>query len=323
MSRVDIAIAGELNLDIILYGLPQELPLEKELLASGFTTTLGSSSAILAHNLSSLGIPVSFTGQVGADAFGKLALQYLQSAGVDVRSVIENIHGVPTGITVLLPHDSGRHILTYPGTTELLTVSDLDFDAIASARHFHLSSLFLQTGLHPGLADFLARLKSRGVTISLDTNDDPSGRWSGILSEVLPLVDLLLPNREELCSIANRSTVAEALDALSQTIPLIIVKCGADGAIVWDRGNRTSIPPVTVEVTDTIGAGDSFNAGFLAAWFSGMSPEESARAGNIAGALSTTRPGGIEAFLCTAERDAFLKKHHFPPIGHAVNIVHS
>jgi sugar/nucleoside kinase (ribokinase family) len=323
MSSVDVAIAGELNLDMILYGLPQELPLEKELLASGFTTTLGSSSAILAHNLASLGIPVSFTGQVGADAFGKLALHYLRSAGVDVCSVFENSNGVPTGITVLLPHDTGRRILTYPGTIELLAVSDLDFDAISSARHFHLSSLFLQTGLHPGLADFLARLKSRGVTISLDTNDDPSGRWNGILPQVLPLVDILLPNREEVCSIANRSTVAEALEALSPIIPLIVVKCGADGAIVQNRGNRTSIPLVTVDVIDTVGAGDSFNAGFLAAWLSGLSPEESARAGNITGALSTTRPGGIEAFLCTVERDKFLSKHHFPTIGHALNVVHT
>src|ERR1700721_2245808 len=90
MSRVDVAIAGELNLDLILYGLPQELPLEKELLASRFIMTLGSSSAILAHNLASLGLGVIFAGQVGADSFGKIAVEYLRSAGVDVSRVVEN-----------------------------------------------------------------------------------------------------------------------------------------------------------------------------------------------------------------------------------------
>jgi sugar/nucleoside kinase (ribokinase family) len=314
MSRVDVAIAGELNLDLILYGLPQELPLEKELLASRFIMTLGSSSAILAHNLASLGLGVIFAGQVGADSFGKIAVEYLRSAGVDVSRVVENGDGIPTGVTVVLPHDSGRRILTYPGTIELLAVSDLDIDALASARHLHLSSLFLQTGLHRGLPDLFTTLKSRGVTISLDTNDDPSGRWDGVLTEVLPLVDILLPNREEVCRIAGRDTVAEALKVLSSKVPLIVVKCGADGALVQNRGNLTSVLPILVDAVDSIGAGDSFNAGFLAAWLHGQTPEESARAGNITGALSTTQAGGVQAFLRTPERDAFLNRHHFPEI---------
>jgi len=314
MGAFDVAIAGELNLDLILYGLPHDLPSERELLASSFAMTLGSSSAIVAHNLASLGLRVTFSGKIGADNFGQVALQYLRTAGVDVRHVAEVDDGTATGVTVLLPHNTGRRILTYPGTIESLTVSDLDADSLASARHFHLSSLFLQTGLHRGLPELLVGLKSRGLTISLDTNDDPSGRWDGILHEVLPLVDILLPNREELYKIARRSTVAEALDALSPTVPMIVVKCGSDGALVQHSGHRTSIPAVPAETFDSIGAGDSFNAGFLAAWLSGQSPEESARAGNVTGALSTTQPGGVEAFRRTADRDAFLSTHHFPAV---------
>jgi sugar/nucleoside kinase (ribokinase family) len=315
MSTIDVAIAGELNLDMILYGLPEELPSERELLASGFAVTLGSSSAILAHNLASLGLRVSFAGKIGADVFGQAALQYLQAAGVDVSHVAETPDGTHTGVTVLLPYDTGRRILTYPGTTQSLTVSDLDIDSLALAGHFHLSSLFLQTGLHHELPDLLRQLRSRGLTISLDTNDDPSGRWDGILQQVLPLIDILLPNHDELCKIAKRGTVAEALDVLSSTVPMIVVKCGSDGALVQHRGSVTSVPAVPVHAIDTIGAGDSFNAGFLAAWLSALSPVESARAGNIAGALSTTQSGGVEAFCSKNERDAFLRKHGFPTVG--------
>src|SRR6185437_7208413 len=288
----NVAIAGELNLDLILYGLPDDLPSERELLASAFEMTLGSSSAILAHNLAALGLSVAFAGKVGADSFGQIALRYLDAQGVDVSHVVEARDGTATGVTVLLPHKAGRRILTYPGTIASLTVECLDIEFLASARHFHMSSLFLQTGLHCGLPKLITDQKSRGLTISLDTNDDPSGRWDGVLHEVLPLVDILLPNRDELCSISGRATVAEALDALSPIVPMIAVKCGSDGALVQYDGRRTPIPPVAVEALDSIGAGDSFNAGFLAAWLSGHSPEDSARAGNISGALSTTQPGG-------------------------------
>ena len=83
MKPFDVAIAGEINLDLILYGLPQQMPLERELLASGFRLTLGSSSAIVAHNLAALGSRVSFTTMVGSDDLGRIALERLSSSGVD------------------------------------------------------------------------------------------------------------------------------------------------------------------------------------------------------------------------------------------------
>ena len=84
MSKLDIAIAGEINLDLILYGLPEPMPTERELLASDFTITLGSSSAILAHNLAALGSRVGFVTKVGKDSFGTLAMERLRESGVDL-----------------------------------------------------------------------------------------------------------------------------------------------------------------------------------------------------------------------------------------------
>src|SRR5664279_4483593 len=72
--------------------------------------------------------------------------------------------------------------LTYPGTIADLTVADLDFDFLVQGRHFHLSSLYLQRGLHAGLPDLLRRLKQAGLTISLDTNDDPEDKWGSPLA---------------------------------------------------------------------------------------------------------------------------------------------
>lgn len=311
---LDIAIAGEINLDLILYGLPQEIPVEREVLAAGFEATLGSSSAILAHNLAALGVATGFATRVGPDELGKIALGRLAESGVDLSRVVHATGATSTGVTVLLHHGEARRIVTYPGTMSEMSRSDLDIDYLASARHFHLSSLFLHRGLQADLPELFRELKSRGLTISLDTNDDPEDKWGGALPELLPLIDILLPNRDELRRMTGRGDLDEALGELADAVPIIAVKCGRDGAVVQDRGKRARVPGVAVRPVDTIGAGDSFNAGFLAAWLSGLGAVESAAAGNVTGAFSTQRPGGTEAFRSATELASFLREHDFPDL---------
>ena len=311
--RFDVTIAGEINLDLILSGLPAELPVERELLASGFQVTLGSSSAILAHNLAVLGTSVGFVTCVGKDSLGSIALDRLGESGVDLSRILQSQTGAETGVTVILPHGAERRILTYLGTMAELTCEALDVDYLASSRHFHLSSLFLQTGLHPGLPSLLGDLKSRGLTVSLDTNDDPEDRWGEILGQVLPLIDILLPNENELLRIAHTSSIEDALAIVGRMVPLIVVKRGARGTLLYEHGHQTEIPPVLVTPVDTIGAGDSFNAGFLAAYLRGNPPALCAVAGNVSGALSTLRSGGTEAFRDQQLREEFLARH-MPPL---------
>lgn len=309
-KNFDISIAGELNLDLILYGLPIEMPTERELLATGFKATLGSSSAIVAHNAATLGARVAFTTLIGPDEFGLLALDQLRAAGVDVSHTGKH-KSIATGITLLLPHGDQRHILTFPGTIPELTVGDLDFDFLLQSRHFHLSSLYLQRGLHAGLPDLLRRLKEAGLTISLDTNDDPDDRWGAPLLEVLPYVDIFLPNEDEICRMTHSSNLDDAARMLPVKPPAIVVKRGSKGARVYQRGQATDVAPLTIVSKDTIGAGDSFDAGFLRAYLSTRDIVTCARSGNITGALSTQASGGTEAFRDPALRDSFLKKHHW------------
>jgi sugar/nucleoside kinase (ribokinase family) len=308
---LDLTIAGETNLDLILYGLPEQMPTERELLGSGFTTTLGGSSSILAHNLSILGTRVGFISQVGSDEMGKIALARLGEAGVD-RSHITRRSDIGTGVTILLPHGRRRHILTYPGAMAHMTVADLDLDYLLTSRHFHLSSLFLQTALQPGLPKLFDYLRQTGLTLSLDTNDDPSGQWGGVLDQLLDKIDIFLPNEEEIKKIAGKPTLEQALDTLAPRVPLIAVKCGSRGAVVQRGSQRDWIAPVLLkpaDLVDTIGAGDSFNAGFLSAYLNGRDPLRSAAIGNITGALSTLRTGGTEAYRDAGIRSAFFNQH--------------
>jgi len=296
MSLFDITIAGEINLDVILYGLDEQMPLDRELLATDFRLTLGSSSAILAHNLAMLGVSVGFITQVGKDPLGEIALGRLREAGVDISRTSISSTGTQTGVTILLHHGATRHILTYPGTMAEMTIADLDRDFLASSKHFHISSLFLQKGLQADLPALCRELKQKGLTLSLDTNDDPDNTWAAPLPELLEIVDILLPNEDEAKRMSGCDDLETAIAWLAARVPVVAVKCGRRGSIVQSGTDRWTVPPLPVEPIDTIGAGDSFNAGFLKGYIQKMPLQECARLGNIAAALSTLSPGGTESF---------------------------
>jgi len=304
VSKLDIAIAGEINLDLIFYGLPEQMPTERELLASDFAVTLGSSSAILAHNLAALGSHVGFVTKVGDDSFGALALERLRERNVDLTRVIK---GGKSGATLILPHGARRHILTYPGTISELRFEELDFDYLISARHFHLSSLFLQHKLRPHVPELFRRMKSAGLTTSLDTNDDPDDRWD--IDEVLPHVDIFLPNEREAMKIARADDVETALRQLANKVETVVVKLGGRGAVAIHSGQRISSSAVSVTIVDPVGAGDSFDAGFLHKFLGGADLTVCLAYGNLCGALSTTDCGGTEAFRDDAKVREFLFKH--------------
>ena len=307
----DLAIAGELNMDLILYGLPLEMPTERDLLGTGFTTTLGSSSAIVAHNAATLGLRVRFATVVGDDDFGRMALSRLNQVGVDTSSAVVSASAT-TGVTILLPHGPVRHSLTYLGSIAELSIHQLNLEGLAQARHFHLSSLYLQTALQPGIVELFRFLKSAGLTISVDTNDDPQNMWGFPLQQILPFVDLFLPNEGELCRMAGGCDLDTALQRMGEKVPIIVVKRGRHGCRVKDHQQMFDVPGVTVVPTDTIGAGDSFDAGFLCAWLNGLDLATCARAGNITGALSTQSTGGTEAFRDASLRESFLREHRYP-----------
>jgi len=310
LARFDVTIAGELNLDLILYGLPDVLPPERELLASDMMLTLGSSSAIVAHNLAALGSRVGFISCIGSDQLGQMALERLAAAGVDVAKVSRIPGLVKTGLTVLLQREGWRNILTYPGTIFDLKPEHLDFDYLSSSKHFHLSSYYLQKGLQPYIPQLLQKLRSKGLTVSFDCNDDPDDHWTGI-QEVLPHVDVFLPNEREAKRIAGTDDLETAIDQLAAQVPLLVVKLGPEGALARRGKEQVFSPAMKVDVVDPVGAGDSFDAGFLYELLRGADLATCLSSGNTAGALSVTRPGGTEAFCDPEHRKRFLNEH--PP----------
>ncbi|MGA7921044.1 MAG: carbohydrate kinase family protein [Candidatus Acidiferrales bacterium] len=309
LAGIDVCVVGEINPDLILYGLPPQLKPEEETLIDGFRLTLGSSSAIFAHNLSVLGSSVGMVSKIGADPLGKMAFDWLATAGVDLTHVYQASSGTATGLSVILTEPEHRFILTYPGTMFELSYADLDLDYILSARHLHLSSYFLHKSLRPHIAKLFSQAKAKGLSTSLDTNDDPEGKWARDLLEVLPFVDIFFPNEREAKKIAATDDLEQAISELSQVCRLVVVKLGLKGAVARKGLEEWRRSGMRVASVDPVGAGDSFDAGFIHRFLQGATPQQCLEYADLAGAFSTTREGGTEAFRDRDSVEEFFRTH--------------
>jgi sugar/nucleoside kinase (ribokinase family) len=214
---------------------------------------------------------------------------------------------VHTGLSVILSRGNDRAILTYPGAIPCLGLRDIHLDLLNKARHLHLGGYFIQDRLRQDVPTLFELAHEGGLTVSLDTNFDPSGNWDGGLSEALRNTDVFLPNETECCAIAGVQDVNQALNRLVEIVKVVAVKVGARGAIARYRedNQQTSkfarAESLSVEVTDTVGAGDSFDAGFLYGYLKGWEIKRALRLGTVCGALSTRKVGGAASQPTLAE----------------------
>lgn len=293
--RFDVLVVGELNVDFILDRLATLPEVGREILARAMTLTLGSSSAIFAHNLRCLGPEVSFLGKVGSDLFGAFVVERLRTRGVDTSMLL--VTSEPTGATVVLNRGEDRAMVTYPGAMEHLTPEDVTLERLASARHLHFASVFLQPGLARSTAELFRRAKEAGMTTSFNPQWDPAEAWDLDLAAILPNVDVFLPNESELLCLTRKDDVSSALAALRPFARTVVVKQGNRGATVQSGDQSFSRPAfLNTQVVDAIGAGDSFDAGFVSRFIAGDSLSSCLSFGNLMGAVSTTAAGGTGVF---------------------------
>lgn len=306
MKPFDLLIPGEINPDLILSGDVEPQFEQVEKLVDSAILTIGSSSVITACGAARLGLRVAFVGVCGDDVFGRFMLNEMQKRGINTSAIIVDPNQA-TGLTVILNKGNDRAMLTFPGAMASLRAEDIPDDLLRQTRHLHVASYFLQDALRPGLSGLFARARALGLTISLDTNWDPNGQWQGVL-ELLPLVNIFLPNAAEACALTGEENVEIAANKLSAQVETLVIKLGAAGALGLRAGQTVRVPSISVQVVDTVGAGDSFNAGFLYGYLHGWSLEESLRLAAVCGALSTTGSGGTAAQPTVEQALSFVER---------------
>lgn len=311
-KELDLLVLGEANVDLIVSADDPTPVYGQEKLVQDLLLTVGGSASIFACQAARLGLRTALASIVGEDGLGQFMLEAL--AGYGVRTAyIRRAPELKTGATISLTTAHDRALLTYPGTIAALDSRMIEPQWLRQARHVHAASYFLQPKLAPGLPGLLAEARRAGVSVSLDTGWDPANHWNGGLQACLEQVDIFMPNEVEATHISGQDSVEGALAALAGRIPVVVIKLGAEGAIARRGPEFARVAGIPVQVVDTTGAGDSFDAGFIYGYLQGLSLAGCLECGVICGALSTRAAGGTGSQATLAELQAVQGSRAHPP----------
>ena len=249
--------------------------------------TSGGSAANTMAGLAALGLRAGFIGQVADDQLGEIFAHDIRALGVEYRTPPWP-GDVPTGrCLILVTPDGQRTMNTFPGASHYLSAQALDEQQIRDAAILYLEAyLWVPDGPRAamGRAIEVAHAAGRKVGFTLSDIVCIAKRRDSFVELIeRGAIDMLFANENELKALAAVGGFEEAVAALEDKVPLLVVTCSEKGAVAVERGRRVSVPAAPVEkVIDTTGAGDLFAAGFLAGQAQGRSVEDSLRMGAVA-----------------------------------------
>lgn len=271
-----ITVIGNVNADLIVRDASELPPPGEEWQVDAVELRPGGAAANCGLALAALGERPRVVGSVGRDRLGALLLEELTGAGVATEDIrVEE--GQATGVSIAFEAPGrDRSFLTSFGCLATFDASSVPDDALAT-RFVLLGGYFLLASLRgAGAADLLRRARANGATTCFDPGWDPAG-WPvstlDELKEILPLVDVFLPNETEAAAIAGTLDARDAARRLQARLApagWAVVKLGAEGCVAAGPvGAEAASPAQAATVVDSTGAGDAFNAGLLVAMRTG------------------------------------------------------
>jgi len=294
-----VLCSGNLVLDILVRPVDR-LTWGATTLVESIEQHLGGNGANTSYALAKLGIPTRVLGMVGEDPFGEFVMERLRSAGVDTGGVRRS--RAPTATTVVLVDGRGERLfLHHLGSSAEVWFDDFAGELGRGLSHYHLASPFGLPRLRPLQPEMLRMARAAGLTTSIDTHWDSTGRWLEDLGPCLPHTDILFMNEDEARMLAGSSDT-RALGATT-----VVLKLSRRGCAVFAPEGETRCPAFEVPVVDTTGAGDCFVGGFLAAVERGASYADAARFANAVAALAIQKLGAVEGVVSYEETEQWLR----------------
>jgi sugar/nucleoside kinase (ribokinase family) len=310
----DIVVLGDINVDVIFSIPAYPLP-GNEAMATSVKMHTGGSAVNTAIALAQMDMKVGFIGRVGSDPLARQVLKDLEATGVDCSQTQVDPR-VSTGlIFIAVTEDGERTMFGARGANAFTQAGEIDNDYFSNCRWIHLSSYSFLA--HHQYETILAALdvaeNSPYTRVSLDIGTEPAIKARTQILQLLPRIDVILPNETELMLLGQGRSAEESLNFLlnEKGANTIVTKQGPRGCLLAIGDKRISFPSFTVETKDTTGAGDSFNAGVVLARLVGLSWEASAALGNAIGGLSTTQQGSGAAFITRSSVAKLAEVHLF------------
>ena len=313
-APLDVWCAGIIVADFICEPI-EALPAAGALMMTpGISWAIGGCASNVAADLARVGLRSAVVGRVGDDPAGDFVRGSLQTAGVDTSRVLAT-SGYQTSATLVVnvKGEDRRFIHTF-GANAAFTGEELPTDLLPRAKVLYLGGLFLMPGLTgEGVTRLFQAARQAGLMTVLDVViPDPQGTWP-VLQQVLPFVDVFLPNHDEGHLITGLSDpVAQARQFRSAGAGTVVITCGRDGSVLLTDTQlwRGGIYPV--EYVDGTGSGDAFAAGYISGLLEGLPPTECLVRGSALGASCVRQPGATTGVFQRAELDAWLRSHTLP-----------
>jgi sugar/nucleoside kinase (ribokinase family) len=304
LNSCSLVVFGEFFLDLVFYALPRIPRMGEEVKTESFERFPGGGLATTASVANGLGTRTAVITRIGEDARGSAAWQTMVRSGISVDFCEVHPH-LPTATTVCAAFAGDRMMITHDTINRRLERL-LDHAAarkkIRNARHLHLACPLWPPKMW-GRA--IREFREQGLTVSADIGWNPEVLRSAQLPSLLKNLEFVFPNEAEARAMTGERTVERAAKQLARSVRVPVIKLGPDGSLAVQNGKIVRMRSLRVHVVDATGAGDAFNGGFLHGHLAAWPLEDCLRAGNVCGALATTRPGGSSA-IPTREKLAEL-----------------
>ncbi|MCX7609283.1 MAG: carbohydrate kinase family protein [Anaerolineales bacterium] len=297
----DVLVFGDYFLDLVITGLPDIPRLGADVFGTALEMSPGG-AYILTTALHRLGVRVCWAARLGNDLFSRFVLEEAQKEGLDT-SLFEFLPAPYRSLSISFSFASDRGFISYidpapPGMPPEESIRrarprwvvNLPFDGAEESRC---------------LIRLVHDLGGRVYTdcqYTTQTLNNPG------LVETLSMIDVFAPNLSEARQLTGAADAETAAEILARYVPLVVIKCGGEGALARAGGEVWNSPALPVQVADTTGAGDCFNAGFLYGLLRGDSIETCLRYGNICGGLSVTQVGGVRGAPTLEQLQSYLQE---------------
>ncbi len=310
----DIILLGDINIDInaTLAAYPAR---GGEGVANALEYSTGGAVVSTSVALAKMGADVGVIGRIGVDALAAQALADLENAQVDSSQIqIDSI--VSTGLVYIVVNPDGERTMFSARGANVFTKPTTDWENyFVKTRWYHFSGYALLAQPQHDAAIYGLELARRNhCRISLDPNPEPAMRYSKAIREILPKTDIFLPNEQELIILTGGKNFDDAIkDILSTGAKAVVVKRGRQGCVIaYDRGYM-AIPAFDIQVKNTTGAGDSFNAGLVLGRTVGLSWAASGILGNALGAIASATQGSGAVEVNAAKVAELIEKDMLKP----------
>ncbi len=311
--KLDVITIGEA---MVLFAAQSPGQLED---VAAFKRSTAGAELNVAIGLARLGLRVGYLSRVGSDSFGRHLLGVLAEEGIDHRHVAVDAQH-PTGFMLKSRSDDGSdpqiEYFRRGSAASRMQASELQADCCASARHLHLTGIFVGVSptTHALVFELAAQARKAGLTISFDPNLRPAlwpskAEMIDCMNRLAALSDWVLPGLEEGRLLTGQPSAEGIADFyLARGAKGVVIKLGPEGAYYATATERGQVPGVKVaRVVDTVGAGDGFAAGVVSGLLEGLSLEAAAARGNAIGARVVQFPGDCDGLPTRAELEAFRK----------------